>query len=98
MNTVNVVDRLIALIPPQIHPGAADDDPIVPHAAGELQRCPGPLPCIHIPHHDPSQQLYHAPGPAHLPPSAAGQPSLSTAAAAPAVLSGTVVVLLLAVV
>ena len=81
---------LLAVLSVQIHLGAADPRPVILHATGQLQRRPRALSGFHIPHHDPSQQFHHTPVPVGLPHSASGFSALPAATAAPAVLSGTV--------
>lgn len=72
----------------QIHFGAADHQPAVLHATGQLQCRPRALPGLHVPDNDSAQHLHHKPVPVRLPHAASGFSALPAATAASAVLSG----------
>lgn len=84
-----VVSNLFIVCHMQIHLGAADPRPLIPHATGQLQCRPRALAGLHVSDNDPTQQLHHAPVPVSLPLAASGLSALPAAPAATAVLSGT---------
>lgn len=84
-----VVSNLFIVRHIQIHLGAADPRPLIPHATGQLQCRPRALAGLHVSDNDPTQQLHHAPVPVSLPLAASDLSALPAAPATTAVLSGT---------